>query len=971
MKNFFEMFAATVERFPQRPAISLQRKDSVDTVTYAELRDMAERVAAHLAGLGIARGDRCAILSDNDARWVAAYLGALRLGAVAVPLDTAYQGKQVAALLKDSGARVIFTSERFLEPAREAVASGATPVQIVLLSGSQQGLPSLDDVVDAVSAGAPAPCPATPEDTAVMLYTSGTTSDPKGVVLTHGNLIAESESVFERVHVHENDALLGVLPLFHVLSQMASILLPFIVGAGVVYLESLNTTEVLRALRERGITIFVCVPQFFYLIHERVMKKIGEASRLRRIVFRALLGLNGFLRRTARINLGKTFFGPVHAVLGERMRLLVTGGSRFDAKIGADLYALGFNIIQAYGLTECSGAATVVKEGDSTLGSVGPPLKGVEIKILPREKDAADDAGAADGEVCIRGGIVMKGYFNRPEVNAETLRDGWLHTGDLGYLDPEGRLFITGRKKEIIVTSSGKNIYPEEIEAHYLQSPYIKEICVMGLSRPGEPAAERLHAVVVPDFDVLREKKVVNAREILRFEIESLSVRLPSQKRILSYEIWNEDLPRTTTRKLKRFQIAARVTAKPQHEEEESVAAERGPRPGDDAWLAQPDVARAMAAIREAAHDKDAVHPDANIELALGLDSMERVELLTHLEEIFGVTVADEVAQKIYTVRELVGAILAATASGAALAPGAVRSSARGVRAWEQLLKEQPAESAALDELLAPKPFTTLFFVLLMKLARVAAWLGLRFRVSGREHLPDRGPFLLCPNHQGYLDPFLLAAALPARTLQQCFALGASEYFATPLTAWLARKANIVPVDPDANLVAAMQAGAFGLRHGKVLFLFPEGERSADGEIKEFKKGAPILAMHLGVPIVPVAFEGVFDFWPRNRPFNWSALLPWSGHRARMSFGPPLRLSLNGEVTPAGAAAAPAAASGPGAVAVGSMATTAGGARTDSTRAATAAARAVAPAPDPEAAYSTGALQLRNIVAAMKLDLRS
>jgi long-chain acyl-CoA synthetase len=523
--------------------------------------------------------------------------------------------------------------------------------------------------------------------------------------------------------------------------------------------------------------------------------------------------------------------------------------------------------------------------GDAHVGSVGHPLKGVEIKIVPPPEDARageeqrGPAGEPVGEVLIRGGIVMQGYYRRPDANASTLRDGWLHTGDLGYLDADGRLYVTGRAKEVIITSSGKNIYPEEIEAHYQQSPFIKECCVLGIAPPGEPAAERLHAVMVPDFDVMRQRKVLNAKEVLRFEIESLSVQLPSHKRVLSYEIWNEELPRTTTRKLKRFEIEKRVLA--------AAAAASGPAAPaqaaseeDQAWAAQPDVAQALGVIREAAKQKQAIRPDANIELELGLDSMERVELLTHLEQMFGTDVPDEVAHKIYTVRELVEAVRPADGSGA--------TGQRG-DPWAKLLAAESIDDgdSSFRELQKSKPLMAALTFTVMKSAYLFSKLFLRFRVRGLENLPAEGPYLLCPNHQSYLDAFLLLSALPLRVMRNFFFVGASEYFASPLRAWLARKVGVVPVDPDANLVRAMQAGAYGLRLGKVLILFPEGERTIDGEIKRFKKGAAILSTHLKAPIVPIALEGVFDVWPRGRSIQWRRFLPGTG-KLWMRCGEPL-----------------------------------------------------------------------------------
>ena len=709
----------------------------------------------------------------------------------------------------------------------------------------------------------------------MILYTSGTTSDPKGVVLTHGNLLAERAGAFEIVRVDEHDTILGVLPLFHALAQMANLLLPFSIGARVVFLETVNTTELLRALAERQVTIFACVPQFFYLIHQRVTTEVAKSNVVVRGVFAGLLALNGATRRMG-LNLGAVLFRRVHKVLGGRVRVMVTGGSRFDPAIGADLYRLGFNILQGYGLTETSGAATLTRPNDPALETVGQPLPGNEVRIAAPEAGADAEAGA-DGEVLIRGPIIMQGYFNRPEATAATLRDGWLYTGDLGRLDAEGRLSITGRKKELIVLSSGKNIYPEEIEAVYRKSAFIKELCVLGLARPGEPAAERLYAVVVPDDHVLRDKKIANVGDILRFEMEGASVNLPHHKRVLGYEVWMEPLPRTSTGKIKRFEIERRVNS--------AAEARRDPagpvlNDADRAFLERPELAPVLEMIRQAARPGATLTPDANLELDLGLDSMERVELLTALEQKVGADIPEEVLQRLYTVRELAEALVEhAKEGGGASAPAS----------WATLLAPGAADDTAFREWLQPHWLVPGALFVALKVVRVLLRPGVKVTVEGVEHFPGRGPYLICPNHQSYLDPFFVMAALPYRLARQMFFVGASEYFETSITRWLARQVNLVPVDPDAALVSAMQAGAAGLREGRILVLFPEGERAIDGTVRNFKKGAAILGHNLDVPLVPVALTGVFELWPRNRPFNWRALLPGAGSVVRLRVGPSIR----------------------------------------------------------------------------------
>jgi len=867
LANLYRIFEETVGRFGERTAVEVQRKDGLDRFSYRDLHELATQRAGGLIRAGVVAGDRCAILAHNDAHWCAAYLAILAVGATVVPFDTNYNAAQVATILRDAGAKVLFTSERLKTVASEAIASLANPAN-----------PTLLDIHTAFSgeavdrAAAAAGRSADGSNTAVILYTSGTTSDPKGVMLSHANLIAERDAAFAVLTVGENDSILGVLPLFHSLAQLANLLLPFAVGARVVYLETLSSQELVRALSDREITIFACVPQFFYLIHERITREVERRGPFATRLFRAMLATS-FRARRLGVNIGPIVFSRVHALMGRQMRLFVTGGSKFDPAVGRDLYALGFTILQAYGLTETSGAATINTPDDAHIDTVGRPLPGTEIQILAPEGDGLD------GEIAIRGPLVMKGYFNRADATASVTRDGWFLTGDLGRVDARGRVTITGRKKEIIVLANGKNLYPEEIEAHYRTSPFVKEICVTTTGGDGGLDGDRLYAVVVPDMDVLRAKKIVNAGEILRFELEGLGASLPSYKRVLGYEVSFEPLPRTTTGKLKRHEIVRRL--------KQGSAGARMPEASaeDEAWRKEPHVAVALGVARRRGVEESALRPSANLELDLGLDSMERVELLTDLEQEFGIRVPEDQAHQLLTLGQLVDAVR----PGADSSPGPANQRVVTDQSWTVLLTElPPASDPVLSGLLRPRPvLEPILFVVGRLLPRLIS----RIEVSGLDKVPKEGAFLICPNHQSYFDPFFVCAVLPYRTLARLFFVGAVEYFETPLMAWVARQVHCVPVDPDSNLVPAMKAGAFGLAHGKVLILFPEGERSIDGTVKRFKKGAPILSRHLQVPVIPVALKGAYEVWPRGRSFNWRGVLPWSRSRVRIEFGDPIQFA--------------------------------------------------------------------------------
>ena len=880
MPTFYDRFVECAERWPQNIALEIQRGPELERYSYAELRRMAESVGRWLKEQGLEPGSRCAILADNHPRWVAAYLGIIAAGHTAVPLDTAFHADQVTKLLADSGALLLFCDGKHWAIAEEAVDNssvGLIAMSPELRSGGQTGASAPTQTLDRIFAGGSGTfSPASPalDSVAALLYTSGTTADPKGVMLTHGNMLGEVEAVFGWADIGPDDVVLGILPLFHSLAQMANLLLPLVKGARVVYLETLNTTELLRALQERNVSVFAVVPQFFYLIHERIFKEASKRGPFTVRIFRGLTRLNHRLRKFG-INAGRIFFGKIHDTFGRHMRYLITGGSRFEPQIGHDFYDLGIDVLQAYGLTETCGGAFVTDTDDNVIGSVGRPLPGIEARIVnpqPRED------GPPSGEIAIRGPIVMKGYWNRPAATEAVLRDGWLYTGDIGYFDKSGNLFITGREKEVIVLSNGKNVYPEEIEAHYLKSPFIKEICVMGMEgRAGDPMSDRLYGVVVPNFDALKERKIVNAKEVIRFDIENLSASLASTKRIASYEIWQEDLPRTTTRKIKRFEVEQRVRARQgtAGKSDASLSSEKHLTEEEQSWLDQADVRRAIGIVKASVSSApSSIRPDHNLELDLGLDSMQRVELLVALENEMGGDIPESEIANIYTVRQIVDAVLQSVGGG----ENRKRAQLKG---WSDLFQEEITDPDVLD-IIKPRPFAEVFWFAVTRLLQLVALDLYQLRVEGLEKLPTDRPVIISSNHQSFIDPVVLASLFPWSLFCRSFAVGTSEIFGSGFMRQLARWIRVIPVDPDANLVPAMKAAAFGLKHGRSLILYPEGERSVDGTPKIFRKGAAILSIHMQVPIVPVAIEGFYEAWPRGKYFFQKLT------RLRMRFGDPI-----------------------------------------------------------------------------------
>jgi long-chain acyl-CoA synthetase len=879
-KTFCQHVIATANAHHDDVAMTLIKSHGRESTTFGSMLAQIRSIAYRLSEEGVAFGDRIALIGENHPNWAIAYLGIVYRGAVVTPLDPAATTQALANFLKSSEAKLAFVSPASLDKFHSSCELSGINIPAVSLRPlvHTNGLGDFDDwcqtpVPKSFTDAAP---PARAEDLALLMYTSGTTGTPKAVPLTHGNIYAESSKIQEVMRISDQEVVLSLLPLFHAYSQIVNLWLATIVGAQVVYLKELSSAGIEQGLKESGATALVGVPRLWYLFHKKIWDSVAARSLLVRILFRSLLSFNGMLRDRFGLNAGRWFFRTVHRSFGGKLRLAVSGGANFDVDVAKDFHRLGFTILQGYGLTETSGAATVTRFEDNKIGSVGTPLNGIEVRI-----DQPNDDGV--GEVLIRGPVVMSGYYRNPDANREAFTsDGWFRTGDLGRMDKQSHLYIAGRRKDVVKLPSGKNVFPEDVEAHYEQSPFVSEVCVLGVKDETSQfqRAEKLCAVVVPNFEYLKSQHLANSREWVVWELENLGRELPEYQRVHDFVLRAEPLPRTTTRKLKRFELASQLESLRQSvdgERDRKIVEISAP---DRALLDSAGGRATIAAVKQHVPDSEVIQPQMNLEIDLGLDSLARAECFVSVEHRLGIQLKPEEVATVQTVAELAALANSKLGTGPASAElDSTTFSWRDVLAQTALQEDLPDE---VQELLKPKSGSVLLAYTVLRLINLISRLLFRMEVKGADAFTRiKAPYLICPNHQSYLDPFIVCAAYPHDVLREVFHVGASMYFTNAAMAQLARLINVVPIDTDTHLLRAMRAGATGLSAQKILTIYPEGQRSFDGKLHEFKKGAAILAAELKLPIIPVALDGPYRIWPRHS---------WRFHLAKIkiAFGDPL-----------------------------------------------------------------------------------
>ncbi|UCE62633.1 MAG: AMP-binding protein [Nitrospirota bacterium] len=828
-----------------RIAMQMKVEMHYQRYTYTEMAQQVQSFAIALIQQGIHPGSRVAIVSENRPEWVITYLGIVTAGGTAVPLDIQMTKKEILSLLEQSESQMVVASDQ----TRELVRTLPPTTRLITLD-SRTGKEELiyEELLTQGLKGSMTPVPIHPEDVASLLYTSGTTGKPKGVLLTHRNLLSNARAMMNSGLGSGDDNFLLMLPLHHAYPFMIACLVPLLMGAKVTLLQSLKGPDLVQCVQETQITMLVGVPQVFAMIRRAVFDQISRKAPFIRMLVSAFLVVSGFFRRRTGWNLGRVFFKEIHQRFGGSLRLLCSGGAKLEPEVASDFERLGFTILQGYGLTETSPVITFTPLEKPKLPSVGVPLPGVTVRI------ANPDEGGI-GELLVRGPNVMAGYDHHPEATGEAIRDGWFYTGDLGYLDQEGYLFLTGRSKELIVTAGGKNIYPEELEKEYQSSPAIAEICLMSGDLI-EKGREGIHAIILPDFDFLKTQKLLDVPQHLKYELTRIGMTMPPYKRVTGISLVKEPLPRTRLGKIKRHKVLALLETEPEHEEEKLVTSVM-----EQEVLATETARRVVTTLTTLLPKTKLIRLDDHLDLDLGLDSLRRVELLASLEQQFG-RLPDSMATEVITVKDLIEKINESVKEP-------TEETIQGLQSWENLLVAPPPSKLTTRLLQTPSVWQRSVESATRGILWMICRLAFRLEVKGLDHLPRQGPFVLASNHVSYVDPFVILISVPPAVFHRIFTLGWEPYFRGWIGRFFAWIGHVIPIGPDTSLVTVLQTSATGLRQGKSLLIFPEGERSIDGRLLEFRKGIGILACELTVPIVPAWIEGTYKVlpvgarWPR------------------------------------------------------------------------------------------------------------
>jgi len=820
MDTLNDVIEESAAKFGDKTALLIKPGFRTREWSYRDLADLVPRAARYLADAGVKRGDRVITFGVNRPEYGIAILAALRAGAVLVPLDVNSTAEFAAKIAERTRASAVLVTTQ----TRERAASLGLPVH------------EMEMLPDLARGKAPLPKPEVrPDDLAEVMFTSGTTGEPKGTMLTHRNLLSNAIAATQIFPIGPSQRLLSFIPLSHIFEQGPGFFCVLVAGASVVYPTSRQPAVIRRTFKERRVTMILITPaavRSLFIAIERKAQQDGKAelfARFRRIARRLPMALR------------RVLFTTVHSQFGGRFRYIVSGGAALDPAIGEAWRELGVDVLQGYGLSETSPALTFNRLDRNRFGSVGVAVPGVTIRI------------ADDGEVLAKGDGIFQGYWENDEATRAALDGEWFHTGDLGKFDDDGFLWLHGRKKDMIALPDGLKVYPEDIENVIASDARIQELAtpqrptlavVVGLERPGENL--QVHAVFVEPKDPQQVAAIVR----------DTNTKLSGAQQIRGWTVWpDEQFPTTPTQKVKKTEVIARILTMGKDEP--------AARPASAALRELTEVERLVAQTANVPAER--VFPDAQLSGDIGLDSLGRVDLLGVIEEEMGVYIDDAALSPSATVRELEQLVEAARGD----------KPETGIFGWP-LSPFIRSIGIILQELVVT-PLVRVFYAV---------------TVVGTEKLEGlKGPVMFAPNHCLHWDNGIILTSIPVSwRWHLAVAAAADDVFGNRLNGiFSAVLANAFPLAREGAIRRSLELLGARLDRNFSVLIYPEGKLTLGGPMQPFKSGTGLIAVEGGTPVVPMKLKignvSILDHIDR-RWESWRSN-GWRG-KVEVVFGDPL-----------------------------------------------------------------------------------
>ena len=825
-KTIVDLIKIQAERIPDRIALQMANESGWEEYTYAETYHLSREVAWQLWESGLRKDDRVVLVSENQPEWCIAYLAAVQIGIAVVPLDAQTPAHEILAIAEFTAAKSILASESVLEKSdAETLSPPGTMLQNInknceIVGGSDgtAGKPATAEI--------PADFPnveVSPDTVASIIFTMGTTVEAKGAMLTHGGFLSNVQSVAKALPPTDTERILSALPLYHALSFSCSLLMALYSGTTATYVNALRPTTLLKTMREAKTTAFIGVPRLFQMLQGTIER---QASRTE--------------------TPGETLVEKARSVMGGEIRVLVSGGASLSDAIYDGFQKFGMTLYQGYGMTETAPVLSVNPYLKSKQGSVGPAVEGVELQIKNPDSNGI-------GEIIAKGPSTMKGYYQNTDATEKAIRNGWLYTGDLGYMDADGYLYLTGHCKDIIVPASGKNVYPVELEALYRDNAAISEMCVLGI--PYEDGSDTaIHAVIVP-------RSADEATKIeIQHHLQTRAKQLPSYQQFHKFHFWEDALPKTVEGGVDRQSLRRNLEARLKNmaaPQADAIADVESAAPRSD--IPEETLSTLARLARMPAHQ---IQRESRLDTDLGLDSLTRLDLLLVLESRLGETIPDARLATLETVGDVVRLIETFPTDPA--------------REKDELHKEGKSERRQV-----PRWYARAFRGAVTGIYRNYFSL----KCYGLEHIPQDKPYIIMPNHTSHLDTLTVITALGTKAYR-LWVLAARDYwFATRFQGWFARTClNALPIEREGNFTEFLQdlrAANEVMSENNGLLIFSEGTRSLDGKLQPFKPGVLSLLIYTpNVPVIPAYIEGTFQALPKGRNFP-------KKHPVRIVFGEP------------------------------------------------------------------------------------